>query len=980
MALKRETSMSVTDLHEHLSDSVKRISLRGPDSSSPSRAGSSTTSPLTTEKTPLSLAPAQGLSAALFDFIKSEEKNNRTAAVDAAGGANSLDRGRSPSYPDIIAIDSGDFSIDGRETDGKFNAREQLIVDFSGSDGSVNFRKGTVLDKLSSTDSFLSKYEIMNQIGTGGFSKVYRCQCLQTRQDFAVKIIDLRPLRLKEGFDPTRLRREVDIMSKLQHPNIVGFRESFETNDQVLMVLEYCPGKELFDVILERNRFAENDAKKVFAQICRALHYLHSLNIIHRDIKPENILVLDHTDAEGNLIVKLLDFGLSKNAGAGSEAKTFVGTPCYLSPEVEYTSKGLGGTYGLPADCWSLGAVLYVMLVARFPEFKQDPITKRVVLKLSAELWGDISMEAKDLVNKLMDTNQHSRMTTGGSLLHAWLGENRSTPSELKAIAGACRGLSESLQKNLFSGKERPAVEVDTTMTPGGFHLQQTEMVLRVRQPDSNASSATLRENDDRLQLSPLFQLQQNVASCFADAHASYIDIPEVATQVRQGAVLCRRQYVESTKMLYKIDCTATAVLNMFPDLQLAVEEGEPQLATEFFTIVKGWVVELRTMVAATQKANQASMAQIQTIVENSTLTLQNRVTSKLPQSVNVPRRMINIAQRRLIGGPEILTGSSDSDDEVKLSGDQVMELLMSLFSNPGSSTTPRNGLRTRSGSDVMNETDESYVEDIDVGDYHGNGNQRNRSGSSGSGSSSSGSQDLPGAIGSQNQHEKSVLMEDISMDDDAEEYKNNYRGTGSWAADRASHEGLQNMPNIVTGVSETSEKIGSQQVGLGSPMAASRLEDALSQLHQVDIILEQLSAFWANTELVLDVLTKKGQHVEQLIKFSQKPRLMARFKERLEEYKRFWEGVQTLCKNYISGASGNGGVASERNSGDGDDVNREGKSSVRLGVDRNNSGGSEDLFMQNEEAVFREFPHFSSPHSVPESFKQGIDKRDSLV
>ena len=89
-------------------------------------------------------------------------------------------------------------------------------------------------------------------------------------------------------------------------------------------------------------------------------------------VQPENILVLNQPDGQTGLpIVKLLDFGLSKNAG-GSAAKTFVGTPCYLAPEVEYTSKGLGGTYGLPADCWSLGAVLHVMLVARFPEFEVD--------------------------------------------------------------------------------------------------------------------------------------------------------------------------------------------------------------------------------------------------------------------------------------------------------------------------------------------------------------------------------------------------------------------------------------------------------------------------------------------------------------------------------------------------------------------------------------------------------------------------------
>jgi len=203
---------------------------------------------------------------------------------------------------------------------------------------------GTVLDTVCARDAFDVKYELGGEIGRGGFSVVCQCRNRQTGRDYAVKIIDLRPLRLRERFNPARLRREVDIMKRLQHPNIVEFIEGFETETQLLMVMELCPGEELFDVILARQSYSETDAKPVFAQITRALYYLHCLNIIHRDVKPENILVLNRLDAQGLPVAKLLDFGLSKNAGAGSAAKTFVGTPCYLAPEVEYTSKGLGGT------------------------------------------------------------------------------------------------------------------------------------------------------------------------------------------------------------------------------------------------------------------------------------------------------------------------------------------------------------------------------------------------------------------------------------------------------------------------------------------------------------------------------------------------------------------------------------------------------------------------------------------------------------
>ena len=135
-------------------------------------------------------------------------------------------------------------------------------------------------------------------------------------------------MRLRERFNPLRLRREVDIMKRLHHPSIIEFVDVFEDNDTLMMIMEFCPGRELFDVILERKYFEESDARPIFAQIARALFYLHSLNILHRDVKPENILVSSIPDHTGQVVAKLLDFGLSKNAGNGSAAKTTFSTGC----------------------------------------------------------------------------------------------------------------------------------------------------------------------------------------------------------------------------------------------------------------------------------------------------------------------------------------------------------------------------------------------------------------------------------------------------------------------------------------------------------------------------------------------------------------------------------------------------------------------------------------------------------------------------
>lgn len=103
-----------------------------------------------------------------------------------------------------------------------------------------------ILSKLS--NDFDSKYDILSEIGRGGFSIVYQCQNRLTKQIYAVKAIDLRPLRLRENFDPKRLKREVDIMKGLHHPNIIQFQDVYENENHLLVVMEFAPGKELFDV------------------------------------------------------------------------------------------------------------------------------------------------------------------------------------------------------------------------------------------------------------------------------------------------------------------------------------------------------------------------------------------------------------------------------------------------------------------------------------------------------------------------------------------------------------------------------------------------------------------------------------------------------------------------------------------------------------------------------------------------------------
>lgn len=178
------------------------------------------------------------------------------------------------------------------------------------------------------------------------------------------------------------LRREVENLMTINHPNIVKLFDLYEDDKAVHLVMEYCSGGELFTKITQKDRLSELDSRRLMKKMLSAVSHLHIHQIVHRDIKPQNFLFKSQDEFSE---IKLVDFGLSyRTVEATEEMHSKVGTIYYTAPEV------FSGNYSAKCDVWSLGVILFVMLSGHLPFFGDDiPIIFKQVMS------GDFSMEGK---------------------------------------------------------------------------------------------------------------------------------------------------------------------------------------------------------------------------------------------------------------------------------------------------------------------------------------------------------------------------------------------------------------------------------------------------------------------------------------------------------------------------------------------------------------------------------------------------------
>ncbi|KAF2675858.1 Pkinase-domain-containing protein [Lentithecium fluviatile CBS 122367] len=373
----------------------------------------------------------------------------------------------------------------------------------------------------------LERWTLLEKMGDGAFSNVYRARDStgQNQDEVAIKVVRKFEMNSSQGdahlhpdfkkvpktVERANILKEVQIMRQLDHPNIVKLIDFSESRQYYYIILELCPGGELFHQIVRLTYFSEDLSRHTIIQVAKALEYLHEeAGVVHRDIKPENLLFYptpfiptrtpkpkgpddeDKADegefvkgkgAGGIGVIKIADFGLSKVIW-DSQTMTPCGTVGYTAPEIVKDER-----YSKSVDMWALGCVLYTLLCG-FPPFYDESIqtlTEKVArgqYTFLSPWWDDISKSAQDLVTHLLTVDPEKRYDIKQFLNHPWIREADemtyaaydapplATPAYTRQKDYELGGVGQPLQQN-FAHLESPGAKRQDFRSPGAMNLRE---------------------------------------------------------------------------------------------------------------------------------------------------------------------------------------------------------------------------------------------------------------------------------------------------------------------------------------------------------------------------------------------------------------------------------------------------------------------------------------------------------------------------
>ncbi|QDZ22986.1 serine/threonine-protein kinase [Chloropicon primus] len=298
--------------------------------------------------------------------------------------------------------------IEDEEEDGCFDEEEEVRETDSpsmaegggeGSGGASSSSSSGAPTKLGSKD-----FELLRVVGQGAFGKVFQVRLKRTDEIYAMKVLKKSQILEKDHIDYMRVERE--ILTSVNHPFIVTLYNTFQTSSKLYMVMEFINGGHLFFQLYDQGLFTEDIARFFAAEMVLAVGHLHSLGFVHRDMKPENVLL----GADGHL--KVTDFGLAKcNMTDEPRTNSMCGTIEYMAPEVI-----LGNGHGKTVDWWSIGILLYEMLVG-LPPFrsKNKNTLKKKITRDKIKLPKYLTSEAHSLIKALLQRDPSKRLGYGPS-------------------------------------------------------------------------------------------------------------------------------------------------------------------------------------------------------------------------------------------------------------------------------------------------------------------------------------------------------------------------------------------------------------------------------------------------------------------------------------------------------------------------------------------------------------------------------------
>ncbi|KAL4401240.1 serine/threonine-protein kinase Gin4 [Malassezia pachydermatis] len=359
-------------------------------------------------------------------------------------------------------------------------------------------------------------------IGQGASGRVRVAIHSRTQQKAAVKIIpkqmlinsrmSLRDLSAKQDKLTLGIEREIVIMKLIEHPNLLGLWDVYETSKELFLVMEYVAGGELFDYLVARGRLQPDEARMYFRQVIFGVDYCHTFSICHRDLKPENLL-LDGSRS----VVKIADFGMAALQPTEKMLETSCGSPHYASPEIVS-----GKTYdGTASDIWSCGIILFALLCGRLPF--DDPNIQMLLSKVRSGKFAmpsHLDPEVKDLISRMLQTDPKKRATMHEICNHPWftdhgrLSSHNPVSTEISTLANEPVQLADidpDILGNLSTlWPELSHERIIRCLLEPGPNWQKTFYSLLVIHRDRHGSDDEEDEDDEDLDEDDQLELQRN--------------------------------------------------------------------------------------------------------------------------------------------------------------------------------------------------------------------------------------------------------------------------------------------------------------------------------------------------------------------------------------------------------------------------------------------------------------------------------------